>query len=1015
MGPSQQKGSYGLTLDYSPLSRLSSTRTPIIMTEMQIEKTLEEKRKEIENDISSLSRVSHRLAMLDTTEKLSQVLDKLLPRLLLRIGENHKRQLIETSLHEPLSRTHAKLVEMLSHTMKRVREDKQCQLPCRGILDLLVEESQPGSIVANVKVDPFTLNLSLAFLTLGINRCPNWENLLPGLLVLHGYFSSLSADKLVQSPSTKSQWHQVTHLLFRAMDNIMKVEEENSKVNLSPFMNASGGKRLKSSVSTDPVDNSKDDKIDDPLTTIRSLLANDEVTASACYNLLLDIILYQTTPANSNVPPPGLSQSGHLRLISGASETARDWAAEMAPRSQLVQIKSRILDWIAPSRRWGLFTANTRGKTRSMALLIIAAGDPTPEVSQKASTFLKQALDPQRDDFNAYGEPSSLIQELLILSVGASNAQLVLSRESPETDLLLTLGTSRASGEHLNQQAILSLKRRMVAESTIATIMDYAAKILVDSPASFDGDGVGRTRMGGLANLVLLACHKNLSQLRTSSGLTMLRGKTFIAAAQLLNALMVRLTARKTSEPVDPVVLAKAMAIGCDCLSTVVASKISVPSSSFTTTIGGSEGNIAVREALYGVVCTLSRSNLSPEKMLWLFAKGEHSSTSISVETATLLFGCIAAEDDVLRPRAVAALDALLAAYCRLNVYNDDKLSNSNNAAPLEATTVNPWGQMADSAPKNKITERSDSTTHMLKSELSCLLLPVLWAASQHSQPSQSRVAAARWAYDLLSKLDLTSACHILCFLAGDSDVTASTSAREALSTVQVSKAEERLPTGMVADFSEMVAVLFTDTSAQAMNTWRPSFWEFTHKGRTAAVEYLIRCLLHDMYGGDEEAIRVFVLALSTSILDASSHSNRDSLGLLDECAGALSLCMSTSLYARSLISSGSGPLTAPKIQELSVHCNSSKARRLLAETWGNLYQDVLLYDDHVCANQLETALQFCCGIIEQKSSIGQRHGAAFLGGTCIKVYRQRTTLNASEIMTTLASKYVPLVAFLYS
>jgi proteasome component ECM29 len=976
------------------------------MTEIQIEKSLEERRKDVENDLSSLSRVSHRLAMLDTTEKLSQVLDKLLPRLLNRIGENHQRQLVESSLNEPLSRTHSKLVEMLSHTMKRVREDKRCQLPCRGILDLLVEESSTGSLVLKGNVDTFTLNLSLAFLTLGINRCPEWEELVPGLLVLHGFFSSLSPDKLLLAPSTKSQWHQVTHLLFRAMDNIMRVEEETMKNHPSSFSNTNAGKRLKPSATTDPTEPLSN--VDCPLTNIRALLAKDETAACACYDLLLDLILYQTVPANSSVPPPGLSQAAHLRLSGGPSESARDWCAEMAPRNQLVQMKSRVLDWIAPSRRWGLFMMSSSGKIRSLALLMSAAGDPTPEVSQKASIYLKQVLDAQRDDTDVYGDPILLIQELLILCVGASNAQLVLSKQSGDSNLP-TLGISReVSSEGINPQTVLSLKRRMVADSTFATLIDYAAKVLVDVPQSFDDDSVSNSRLSGFGSLAILACNKTLSQLRSSSGLTMLRAKSYIAAAQLLNALVVRLSTMKTPHESRTVLLSKSMGIACDCLSTIVASKSSLPSPSAINS-SGSEGNTAVRDALYGTICILSRSGLSPEKMSWLFAKGNLSLSSLSAETATLLFGCIAAEEEVLRPRAVAALDALLAAYCRLVSSNKHEVTMTNNRETLKSSSQvveNPWGQMPTSQVETQATE-NNILGYVQKSELSKLLLPLLWTAAQHSQPNQSRVAAARWASDLLSLLDLTSACHILCFLAGDSDVTASTLARNALAAVKVSKNEENLPAKPLGDFSEMIAVIFTDTSTPTANSWRPSFWEFTPKGKTATVEYLLQCLLHDIYGGDDEAMRVFVLAVSTSILEASSQARREFLGLLDECAGALSLCLFTSPFARSIISSGNVPLKPRKIQELSLHCTSSKARRLLAESWGHLYSDTLMYENNVWAETIEMAMQSCCEIMEGNSSTGEKHGAGFLGGTCIKLYRQQTTLHNPRSMADLASKYV--------
>ncbi len=945
---------------------------------MQVEKSPEQRRQDAENDLISLSRVSHRLAMVDTTDKLSQVLDKLLPRLLQRIGDNHQLQLVES--WDVRARIHAKLVEMLSHTMKRVREDTKCQIPCLGILELLVEPQ----FTTKPNVDPFTMNLSLAFLTLGLSRCQELEPLLSGLMVLHGHFSVVEPEKLLHSPSTKAQWHQVTHLLFRAMDFIMKSEDMSFKKNHSSLVSTS--KRLKSN-SSEEQDSTM---TQDPLISVRALLAQDEVAASAFYDFLLDLLLYQTVPATSSVPPPGMSQAAHDRLKGGASETARDWGAEMAPRSQLVQMKCRCLDWFAPSRRWGVFMNTTLGRTRTMALLIAAAGDPTPEVSQRAATYLKQHLDSQREE--SYGDPGILIQELLILCVGASNAQLVLSKQQSEVP---TLGIHHKVPA-TNQQAALSLKRRMVSETTFATMVEHVSKILQDVPQ------IVSKSVSTIGSLAALACDKTLSQLRTLSGMSLLQGRQYVSAAQLLNSLVARI-ATKTVDDSAPMLLAKSMAIACNCLSTVV-------SSNGTSSINssGSEGNTSVRDALYGVICSLSRSNLPTEKMTWLFAKGDPVSSILSIETATLLFGCIAAEEETLRPRAVAALDALLGAYCRIINQNDTKEDEKDTInGAVQPVVDNPWGEQTSSTDTVMKGDVDNKIKTMPKLELSRLLLPLLWNAAQHSQPKQSRVAASRWASDLLSLLDLVSASHILCCLAGDSDVTAATIARDALNLGNTTKADEASPPRVPADFAQCIGVLFADNHAASNNlSSRPNYWEFTPQGRASAVEYLLQCLLHDIYGGDDDAIQTFVSAISASILDAANQARREYLGLLDICAEALSLCLSTSSLARSLVVSQNTPLTTITIQQLSLGCNSSKARRLLAESWCHLYLDTLLWDNNVWSETVEGSLRSCCEIIEGKtSSVGNKHGAAFLGGACIKVIRRHPTLSASQSMASLASR----------
>merc|ERR1711862_559576 len=74
------------------------------------------------------------------------------------------------SLIQIYNQIHLKLIDMISHIMKRSREDRKLKLPCLSILKLLYDESINQVYKS---LDPFTLNLSLSFLTLGINRCDN--------------------------------------------------------------------------------------------------------------------------------------------------------------------------------------------------------------------------------------------------------------------------------------------------------------------------------------------------------------------------------------------------------------------------------------------------------------------------------------------------------------------------------------------------------------------------------------------------------------------------------------------------------------------------------------------------------------------------------------------------------------------------------------------------------------------------------------------------------------------------
>jgi hypothetical protein len=210
-------------------------------------------------DLSSMNRVSHRLALVDTTDRLQAVLDKLLPRLLFRIGDNHQAQLtlaaqmtknndanpataaaVTSSMKQlavALDKIHVSLIETLSHTMKRVRDSASCQIPALAILQLLLIEQQQqqqpvnggsegeasDSTTTKMKipqsnldaVDPFTLNLSLAFLIVGLPRMKDAKDdnkstaasitaMLPGLLALHGATAGLVS---LSAPSRRLQAH----------------------------------------------------------------------------------------------------------------------------------------------------------------------------------------------------------------------------------------------------------------------------------------------------------------------------------------------------------------------------------------------------------------------------------------------------------------------------------------------------------------------------------------------------------------------------------------------------------------------------------------------------------------------------------------------------------------------------------------------------------------------------------------------------------------------------------------
>ena len=90
---------------------------------------------------------------------------------------------------------------------------------------------------------------------------------------------------------------------------------------------------------------------------------------------------------------------------------------------------------------------------------------------------------------------------------------------------------------------------------------------------------------------------------------------------------------------------------------------------------GTFEGSIVMRDACYGVVCALSRS---AQCETFIFSGSSSTTAAVSIDTATLLFACAANEEETPRPRAVAALDALLGAYCHVHVVCITNRVNSN-------------------------------------------------------------------------------------------------------------------------------------------------------------------------------------------------------------------------------------------------------------------------------------------------------------------------------------------------
>ena len=172
-----------------------------------------------------------------------------------------------------------------------------------------------------------------------------------------------------------------------------------------------------------------------------------------------------------NLPPPGLTQVNE-RLRSGASTVAKDWYAS----SRLRDLKLAILDFVSPCHRWSIFEGSTRtrnndkkdddmsltinqheqmkGIARGVALLVLASGDPHPDICERATQYLKSHMDSLRNvnTFNRngsrrekqgtpphasqflLGDPIALCFELLSLVNGDIVVENVLSKTNMQYD-----------------------------------------------------------------------------------------------------------------------------------------------------------------------------------------------------------------------------------------------------------------------------------------------------------------------------------------------------------------------------------------------------------------------------------------------------------------------------------------------------------------------------------------------------------------------------------------------------
>jgi hypothetical protein len=357
-------------------------------------------------------------------------------------------------------------------------------------------------------------------------------------------------------------------------------------------------------------------------------------------------------------------------------------------------------------------------------------------------------------------------------------------------------------------------------------------------------------------------------------------------------------------------------------------------------------------------------------------ACGNMDATDLSADLVQLLLRCVGNEVDKLRPRATATLDALLFACCRIIETEKNEVVRSEMIA---STSGNPWGTVVN-RPK------SDPSSPRLSTQLAKSILPLLWDAAQKTRPTHCRIAAARWSTDLLIKMDVASGTHILCYIAGDSDVTASSIAREGLGL------DDELQSN-TPEFSELIFTIVSDSvRGTTPDTSRPTYWDFSEKGKAVTVKCLLRSYLNDFHNDEEESVQLFMSLLAKSLCKELGESGSDDL--LDASSEALSICLGESNAARAMIISSSLSLGVLDIRDLILSASSSRARRFLANSLANLMVDASLFQ----SGWMDIVLQSSSSSFDVlktepiKPSI-EVHGAALLGGVCVKLIRLNSTL----------------------
>ena len=338
------------------------------------------------SDLEQASRVLHRLAT-TPSPSLSPILAQLLPKVLILLGSASNQQV------------RAKLVEIVSHVVKRAKAEPVIRIPVQDILAVVLYDD--GNHCVRPNLSAFTVNFSMVLLIAGIDGMVEDDVNKPPVLSALLTLLASTTPALSKPPDVLSS--QVSHLVI---SRLLKLSER------------------------DRIGNVVDGEVMKAAQCVRCLKGDNKQIVE----LLLDILLYwprmsappaQPLPSSPGSSPPpaefpssqpqlptqlvpaGCSQFSLKRLLSPNSSFSKK--KNFNSTIELARLKMAVIRLVSPSRG-NIFGGGDRikyvsdggshvedshveGIANFVFLLVVASTDNNGAVADLASACLKNHLD----------------------------------------------------------------------------------------------------------------------------------------------------------------------------------------------------------------------------------------------------------------------------------------------------------------------------------------------------------------------------------------------------------------------------------------------------------------------------------------------------------------------------------------------------------------------------------------------------------------------------------------------